>query len=66
LTYAAQLYTEIALLRFHGRNGYTNAPQCYFIHTLCILFVWIVFQGVWLCRNLNNSGYRVCTAFFIY
>jgi len=26
------------LLLFHGKSGYANGPQCYFIRTLSILF----------------------------
>jgi hypothetical protein len=30
--------TDAHLLLFHGNNGYTNAPQCYVIRTLPVLF----------------------------
>lgn len=30
--------TQKALLCFGGKNGYTNAPQCYIIRTVPILF----------------------------
>ena len=35
ITKATDTHLEyLILLLFHGNNGYTNAPQCYFIRTL--------------------------------
>jgi hypothetical protein len=37
VTYAAQQYQVNSLLLSHGKNVYTNAPQCFIIHTLPVL-----------------------------
>jgi hypothetical protein len=43
------------LLLFHSNNGFVNAPQCYVIRTLAVLFVFWMYAGLWLLYN----GYRV-------
>ena len=37
---ATDTYSEYEILFIHGKNGYTNAPQCYITRTLP---VWILF-----------------------
>ena len=43
ITTDTDTHSEYAILRFlfHGNNGNGNAPQCYVIHTLPVLFSYI-------------------------
>ena len=40
----AQQCTQNALLRFHSKNGYANAPQCYVTRTSPIFFMFITYS----------------------
>jgi hypothetical protein len=35
---AINTHSEYVILLFHNNNGYTNAPQCYVVRTLPVLF----------------------------
>jgi hypothetical protein len=39
ITKASDAHSEyVILIAFHGNNSYTNAPQCYGLRTLVVLF----------------------------
>jgi hypothetical protein len=56
VTKATETHSEYVILPFHGNNGYANAPQCYVIPILHVLFHLTVDQVSWLQLVCSTSA----------
>jgi hypothetical protein len=59
---ATNTYTQVVLysLFFHSNNGCKNAPQCYVIRTLFILFIQRLSKVYSVGVNINSSKGLTC------
>jgi hypothetical protein len=51
------------LLLFHSNSGYVNAPQCYVVHTLPVLFQMAFSNNIVRMRIITHRSHLLCTPF---